>query len=141
MKHLARWVWISSIVVFVGTMPHAVGASLNNAQPTREEFCLIITPSMAEMKKLAKVEGKKQAIKEFKSYSEWVALYKLWMRESKWDYLADNKYSTAFGIPQLLGMARDTSVKEQIELGIKYIKHRYGLPSQALAFHSVNGWY
>lgn len=142
MKHLSRWVWISSIAVFVGTMPHAVGASLDNSRVNiKDEFCLVVLPSMAQMKKIAKTEGKKQALMEFKSYREWVALYTLWMRESKWDYKAQNPNSTAYGIPQILDMPRDTSAFEQIQLGIKYIKHRYGTPTFALAFHNANGWY
>lgn len=142
MKHLARWVWISSIAVFVGTMPHAVGATwVDQGLPKKDEYCLVIPPSMSQMKKMAKIEGKKQALKEFKFHYEWVALYTLWMRESKWDYRAKNPNSTAYGIPQILDMPIDTGMFEQIQLGIKYIKHRYGTPTLALAFHNANGWY
>jgi hypothetical protein len=38
-------------------------------------------------------------------------------------------------------LAKDTPMVEQIDLGLKYIKHRYGTPSKALAFHNANGWY
>ena len=93
------------------------------------------------MKARAKKEGKVLAMSEWKSQREWNALYILWMRESKWDYTADNKHSTAYGIPQILDMPTDTSFIEQIQLGIKYIKYRYGTPSNALAFHNRNGWY
>lgn len=141
MKRLSRWVWMSSIVLFVGTMPHAVGATLSQTQKVKDDFCLVIQPSMAQMKRMAKVEGKTQALAEWNSFKEWNSLYELWMIESKWDYKADNKHSTAYGIPQILDMPTDTSIVEQIQLGIKYIKTRYGTPTNALAFHNKNGWY
>jgi hypothetical protein len=122
-------------------MPHAFGATLPTQMKKKDDYCLIIFPSMHQMKVLAKQEGKKQALAEWNSYREWNALYKLWMMESKWDYRADNKHSTAYGIPQILDMPRDTSIIEQIQLGIKYIKIRYGTPTKALAFHNMNGWY
>lgn len=141
MKRLSRWVWTSTLILFLGTMPHAVGATFVNDRSDKDDACLIIQPSMREMKILAKQEGKKQALQEWQSYREWNALYKLWMNESKWDYKADNKKSTAYGIPQILDLPQDTSVYDQIQLGIKYIKHRYGTPTKALAFHNKNGWY
>lgn len=145
MKRLSRWVWMSSLALFVGSLPHAVGATFEyNTQQvvkTKDEYCLIILPSLQEMKKLAKAQGKVIALQEFDSHKEWYALYELWMRESKWDYRADNPKSSAYGIPQILNMPKDTRMIDQIQLGIKYIKHRYGTPSNALAFHNENGWY
>lgn len=141
MKRLSRWVWMSSVVLFVGTMPHAVGATLSQPPKVKDDFCLIIQPSMSQMKRMAKVEGKTQAFAEWNSLKEWNSLYELWMIESKWDYKADNKHSTAYGIPQILDMPTDTSIVEQIQLGIKYIKIRYGTPTKALAFHNKYGWY
>jgi len=122
-------------------MPHAFGATLPTKSQIKDDFCLVILPSISQMKAMAKVEGKTQALAQWHSYREWNALYKLWMQESKWDYRADNKHSSAYGIPQILDMPTDTSIVEQIQLGIKYIKTRYGTPSNALAFHNKNGWY
>lgn len=141
MKRLSRWVWTSAMVLFLGTMPHAVGATLPTNVGVKDDFCLVIQPSMAEMKIYAKKVGKQQALAEWNSNHEWNALYTLWMKESKWDYRADNKHSTAYGIPQILDMPTDKSIIEQIQLGIKYIKTRYGTPSKALAFHNKRGWY
>ena len=141
MKRLSRWVWTSALVLFLGTMPHAVGATLPTNMKVKDDYCLVIQPSMAQMKVFAKQEGRKLALKEWNSHREWNALYLLWMQESKWDYRADNKNSTAYGIPQILDMPTDTGVIEQIQLGIKYIKHRYGSPTKALAFHNKEGWY
>ena len=64
----------------------------------------------------------------------------LWMRESKWDPRADNPKSSAYGIPQLLKLkAKDPYI--QIDLGLKYIAHRYGKPCKALAHHKLTGHY
>ena len=64
----------------------------------------------------------------------------LWGKESAWNYLADNPDSSAFGIPQLLNMTTENPWK-QINLGLKYIKHRYQTPCKALSFHNKHGWY
>jgi hypothetical protein len=49
-------------------------------------------------------------------------LVTLWRLESNWSPTADNKQSTAFGIPQLLKM-KETNPYKQIDLGLKYINH------------------
>ena len=64
----------------------------------------------------------------------------LWIRESNWNPRADNPKSTAYGIPQLLKLkAKDPYI--QIDLGLKYIKHRHSTPCKALAFHRMTGHY
>lgn len=64
----------------------------------------------------------------------------LWNLESKWDPRADNPKSSAYGIPQLLKLkAKDPYI--QIDLGLKYIKHRYITPCKALAHHKKTGHY
>jgi hypothetical protein len=72
--------------------------------------------------------------------TEYRCLELLWDKESKWDPRADNPKSTAYGIPQLLKLkARDPYT--QIDLGLKYIKHRYLTPCKALDFHERTGYY
>jgi len=66
-------------------------------------------------------------------------LVELWHKESRWSPIADNPKSTAFGIPQLLKMTERNPYK-QIELGLKYIKHRHRTPCLALEHHK-KGWY
>ena len=66
-------------------------------------------------------------------------LVELWHKESRWSPTADNPKSTAFGIPQLLKMTERNPYK-QIELGLKYIKHRHRTPCLALEHHK-KGWY
>jgi hypothetical protein len=61
---------------------------------------------------------------------------KLWMRESRWSSKANNKKSTAFGIPQILGLKTKNPYK-QIERGLEYIEYRYGTPCKAWAFWKV----
>jgi hypothetical protein len=65
----------------------------------------------------------------------------LWRKESNWSPVAKSKTSTAYGIPQLLKMT-ETNPFKQIDLGIKYIDHRYkGDTCQALLVHNIKGHY
>ncbi len=73
--------------------------------------------------------------------SEYKALVKLWTKESNWRHQADNKHSTAGGIPQILGLDPKTPAPRQIERGLEYIQHRYEKPSVAWAHWRANGWY
>lgn len=72
---------------------------------------------------------------------EWPCLDELWDRESHWNPKADNPRSTAFGIPQILGLDPDSTPEQQIIAGIRYIRHRYDTPCQALRHHDRRGWY
>ena len=54
----------------------------------------------------------------------------LWNAESHWNPRANNKKSTAYGIPQLLKM-KETNPYLQIDLGLKYIHKRYGSACKA----------
>ena len=72
--------------------------------------------------------------------NEYNCLVLLWDKESRWNPRADNPKSTAYGIPQLLKLkAKDPYI--QIDLGLKYIKHRHLTPCKALAFHRMTGHY
>ena len=65
----------------------------------------------------------------------------LWRLESQWNHKAANKRSSARGIPQLLKMT-ETNPYKQIDLGLKYINHRYdGDGCKALAYHMKHGHY
>ena len=67
-------------------------------------------------------------------------LVTLWRIESQWSPTAKNKKSSAYGIPQLLKMTERNPYK-QIDLGLKYIAHRYGNPCKALDHHKKVGHY
>jgi hypothetical protein len=141
---LTTYAWIMTAVVFVGTLPHTVGAMFLERQVVVKENCtkaIFGVLSISEMKKMAKWVAKGKVLEQYKSNHEWNALFTLWNRESRWDYTANNPNSTAYGIPQMLRMPENTPMVKQIDLGLKYIKHRYGSPSRALAFHNQNGWY
>lgn len=142
---LTTYAWIMAAVVFVGTLPHAVGAMFQRTQIAiigATDTCKNLNfVSLREMKKRAKQLGKQEVLARYQSHHEWKALFTLWDKESRWDYTANNPRSSAYGIPQLLKMDEGTPMARQIELGLKYIQHRYDTPSKALAFHNRNGWY
>jgi len=74
------------------------------------------------------------------SAKEYRCLELLWMRESRWDPRADNPKSSAYGIPQLLRL-KVLDPYLQIDLGLKYIAHRYKTPCIAYAHHRKTGHY
>jgi hypothetical protein len=74
------------------------------------------------------------------NFKEFYCLSDLWYLESRWDYKARNPKSSAAGIPQLLNLKTKDPFK-QIDLGLKYIKHRHQTACNALAFHKKKGWY
>ena len=74
------------------------------------------------------------------NHRQYLCLVQLWQLESKWDYRADNKRSSAYGIPQLLKLKTNDPYK-QIDAGLKYIAHRYGTPCKALTYHLKTGHY
>ena len=67
-------------------------------------------------------------------------VFRLFMEESRFDHLADNPKSTAFGIGQVL---KETSKEPEIQVlkAYKYIEHRYSTPCRALAHHLRKNWY
>ena len=85
-------------------------------------------------------QNAKQYAKSQLSNTQYQCLVKLWGKESAWNHLADNPDSTAFGIPQILGLKTVDPIK-QVDIGIKYIKHRYSYPCKAWKFHKRHGWY
>ena len=75
------------------------------------------------------------------NYNEFRCIERLWTKENRlWDPYAKNPKSSAYGIPQLLKL-KETNAYVQMDLGYKYIVHRYKTPCKALAFHSLKGYY
>ena len=107
----------------------------NNKSLTKKEFRWTKSLSKSYAKALISAQY------ETWGHSEYKALLKLWGKESAWDHTADNPKSTAFGIPQILGMKPNTPAPEQIARGLAYIEHRYGKPSVAWAHSRKHGWY
>lgn len=68
-------------------------------------------------------------------------LITLWTRESRFDHLADNPRSSAYGIAQRLG---ETSKRPDLQIlrGLKYLDHRYrGSACRALSWWYERKWY
>ena len=74
------------------------------------------------------------------SAKQYRCLELLWNNESRWDPRAANPKSSAYGIPQMLRL-KVLDPYRQIDLGLKYIAHRYKTPCRAWAFHQSKGHY
>lgn len=72
--------------------------------------------------------------------SEYTCLRQLWDKESHWNHKAKNPNSSAFGIPQMLGMTTKDP-RKQINIGLRYIKSRYGTPCKAWGWWRSHHWY
>jgi hypothetical protein len=71
----------------------------------------------------------------------WACLHELWHRESRWKHTADNPRSSAYGIPQILGLSPELNPYQQVDRGLDYIAHRHSSPCRALRFHDRKGFY
>lgn len=71
---------------------------------------------------------------------EWICLDKLLTKESRYDHLAQNPKSSAFGIGQRL---KETNKEPLVQIltTYKYIQHRYKTPCSAWRFHLRHNWY
>jgi len=92
--------------------------------------------------------GSNPSIEAYKLYAhfrvgndaQYRCLVELWDRESHWVSTARNKRSTAYGIPQILGM-RERDPYKQIDLGLLYITKRYKSICSALLHSQRKGYY
>lgn len=76
------------------------------------------------------------------SEEEWVCLDELIHRESSWNAKASNPNSSAYGLFQVLKTPEDSTVKQQVKRGIKYLDSRYSSSAcKALEHHDRKGWY
>lgn len=135
---------MSAIAIFAATMPHAVGAWL--IKTTHLEPIMIQLQgesSVPSPKKLAQSIARKKVNKMFgkKADREWSALAALWGKESGWNWRAKNPRSSAYGIAQVLGTPEGSTIEYQVNMGLKYIVHRYDTPSNAWRHWQRNGWY
>lgn len=89
-----------------------------------------------------------------KRYAKWYAkrhynytnddfrkLDEIWTQESHWNWKALNESSGAWGIAQMIMSTRVESPFRQIEIGLAYIKHRYGNVRNAYEHKKIEGWY
>ena len=110
----------------------------------------VMTPKMQALVMTPKAYAKMEVIRHWNSQNQYVCLARLWGKESAWNPKAYNPISVggrhAGGIPQILGLNPKLPHTTQIDLGIKYIKHRYKNPCRAWAFWLSKdkkgvGWY
>lgn len=81
--------------------------------------------------------------------NDWDCLIKLWNRESRWLWYAENASSGAYGIPQsrpadkmaAFGANYRDDAAVQIDWGLWYIAQTYGSPSKAWQHSEQIGWY
>jgi hypothetical protein len=79
---------------------------------------------------------------------QWEALQWIIQKESSWNINAQNKRSTAYSLFQFLdqtwksyGCVKNNEIDNVTRCGIKYIKARYKLPTNAVDFHKKKGYY
>ncbi len=85
--------------------------------------------------------GKELAAQRGWSPAQFQCVRDLWLKESNWRWKADNKQSTAYGIPQILGLSPALTPEEQIVRGYDYIEHRYENACNAWSFWQKNFYY
>ena len=79
------------------------------------------------------------SLNDIKQYKCLVTLYG---KESAWNYKAYNKSSGTVGIPQGKSVWLLTATPiQQVEWGLRYIKHRHGTPCRALNHWKQFNWH
>ena len=113
-----KWIWLLMLpLVFLGTYKASANTNIE-----KDKYLIYI--HLKVMK-----------------YNEFRCIEKLWSKENRlWDPYAKNPKSSAYGIPQLLKL-KERNPYVQMDLGYKYIVHRYKTPCKALAFHTKRGYY
>ena len=75
------------------------------------------------------------------NFEQFYCLDEIVFKESRWNYKAKSKTSSAYGLFQILKSTEKDPIK-QIDLGLKYLDKRYnGCACTALAHHKLKGWY
>lgn len=123
-----------------GTISPASRAALRNSSRgiLRGIYCLLTATLIFTGMNTSNAEVISKDVEMYKIYThiklmnakEFRCVELLWNSESKWNPKANNKKSTAFGIPQLLKL-KETNPYLQIDLGLKYIAKRYGSTCKA----------
>ena len=89
-----------------------------------------------------KMTPKQYAYHSLSNLKEYKCLTILYGKESAWNYKAYNASSGTVGIPQGKSVYLLTATPiEQVEWGLRYIKHRYSTPCRALDHWSKYGWH
>lgn len=127
---------VRSFVVPKDTKP-----TVGKALPTRKPQKRISRSKVRTFKVDSK--SKRYALTLVSSPTQMACLIPLWERESGWSPTSDNPTSSAYGIPQILGLKARTGddYQAQVRAGLSYIKHRYGTPCSAWEFWQNHRWY
>jgi hypothetical protein len=122
-------------------VPKDTKPTVGKALPSRKPQKRISRAKERPMKVNSK--AKRYALTLVSSPTQMACLLPLWEKESGWSATSDNPTSSAYGIPQILGLEARTGddYKAQVRAGLGYIKHRYGTPCRAWAFWQNNKWY
>jgi hypothetical protein len=136
-----RVIVLTLMFIFAWTFPltHNVEVKVNIGKPLpKPQIQTKATPK-------EKYQNKVMAMRYARAGWNWdkrerACIHTLFMAESKFDHLADNPRSTAFGIGQVL---KEKSRQPEIQIlhAYKYIEHRYSTPCRALAHHNRRNWY
>lgn len=138
---MRKRVIVLSTLIAIGLLTpvtHNVGVHVDIVPKEHEE---VRTKATMEQKKANKVMAMRYAQVGWGwDKVERGCIYKIFMKESKFDHLAKNQQgSSAYGIAQMLGeKSKDPAL--QILRAYRYIEHRYGTPCKAWLHHS-RGWY
>lgn len=127
---------VRSFVVPQGTKPTA-GKALPSKKPQKRISRAKVRPVKVDSK------AKRYASTLVSSPTQMACLLPLWQKESGWSATSDNPTSSAYGIPQILGLEARTGddYQAQVRAGLSYIKYRYGTPCRAWAFWQNHKWY
>jgi hypothetical protein len=133
---LASTILTCSLVVGL----HAEKQIVHLFSVVKHEIKQILTP---------KTYAKSLVLKAGLSLREWGCFSEVIYRESRWNYLAVNHRSGAYGLAQAMPAdkmevtGRDylTNPQTQIKWALRYMKSRYGTPCGALRFHNTFNWY
>ena len=119
LKRIARGVLIA-LVGSLCLMPEAGSTNLNDISMTPKQYAYYSLGDVKQYKCLATLYGK----------------------ESAWNYKAYNKSSGTVGIPQGKSVWLLTATPiQQVEWGLRYIKHRHGTPCNALDHWKKYNWH
>ena len=109
-----------AIGIALCSSPDAGSSNMSNIQMTPKQYAYYSLNDLKQYKCLASLYGK----------------------ESAWNYKAYNASSGTVGIPQGKSVYLLTATPiEQVEWGLRYIKHRYSTPCRALDHWSKYGWH
>ena len=119
LKRIARGVLIA-LVGSLCLMPEAGSTNLQDISMTPKQYAYYSLGDIKQYKCIATLYGK----------------------ESAWNYKAYNFSSGATGIPQGKSVYLLTATPiQQVEWGLRYIKHRYGTPCRALDHWKKHNWH